>query len=86
MTEEEIAFKEKLEGAHNFPGSYSFKFIVKTGQQRMVEQLVEKAEVKIKPSSGNKYVSVTLIAQMASSQEIIEVYRKAKKIEGVISL
>lgn len=86
MNAEEIAFKEKLEEAHSFPGSYSFKFIVKTEQQAVIEKLIDGAEIKLKPSSGNKYVSVTLTAQMESSQEIIEVYRKAKKIEGVISL
>ncbi len=86
MNAEEIAFKEKLEGAHNFPGLYSFKFIVKTEQQPAVEQLVKGAEIRIKPSSGNKYVSVTLVRQMESSEEVIEVYKEAKKIEGLIAL
>ncbi len=86
MNAEELAFKEKLEGAHNFPGHYSFKFIVKTEQQQVVEKLVDGAEVRIKPSSGNKYVSVTIEAEMESSEDVINIYKEAKKIEGLIAL
>lgn len=80
------AFIEKLENNHQFPGNYTFKFIVKPKDQKIVEQLVHGAEVSIKPSSGNKYVSVTLNAKMDSSHEVVEVYKKAKKIEGIIAL
>lgn len=86
MNAEEQAFKEKLEAAHSFPGNYNFKFIVKADQQGLVEKLVDKAEIKIKPSSGNKYVSVTLVVNVDTSDEVIEVYKQAKKIEGLIAL
>ena len=86
MTPEEQAFKEKLDNTHMFPGTYIFKFIVKPLHQQRVEQLVPDGNIKLKPSSGNKYISVTIDATMNSSEEIIEVYREAKKIEGIISL
>ncbi len=86
MDSDQLNFKEKLEAAHNFPDTYHFKFIVKTEHQQVVEKLVDGAEIRIKPSSGNKYVSVTLISQMTSSDEVIEVYKQAKKIEGLIAL
>ena len=86
MTREEKEFKERLEGAHTFPGSYTFKFIVKPEHKAEVERLVKKGRISTKPSSGNKYVSVTIKAEMQSSEEVIEIYKEAKKINGIISL
>ena len=67
MSWDEQAFKEKLEGGHEFPDVYTFKFIVKVELQHKVEALLEDAEIRLKPSSGNKYVSVTLSRRMESS-------------------
>ncbi|MEQ9402161.1 MAG: DUF493 family protein [Cyclobacteriaceae bacterium] len=86
MTWDERAFKEKLDGTHNFPDIYIFKFIVKHERKAEVELLVKEAEVSLKPSSGNKYVSVTIKAHMQTSDEVVEVYKEAKKIEGLIAL
>ena len=86
MSWDEHAFKEKLENSHDVPGKYIFKFIVKPEHQVKVESLLKGAEIKLKPSSGNKYLSVTMQKKMASSQEVIEVYKEAYKIEGIISL
>ncbi len=86
MSWDEQAFKEKLEGTHSFPGPYTFKFIVTTEKQETVEGLIEGAEVSVKPSSGNKYVSVTLNSQMQTGDEVIAVYKKANTIEGLIAL
>ena len=86
MSWDEAAFIEKLEGNHTFPGEYVFKFIVKPDQKEKVISLVKDAEIKLKPSSGNKYISVTIISTMANSAEVVEVYKEAKKIEGIISL
>jgi len=86
MSWDENAFKEKLESNHEFPGEYIFKFIVKPEHQAEVEGLLEGADIKLKPSSGNKYVSITLHKKMSSSEEVIEVYKEAHKIEGIIAL
>ena len=86
MSWDEQAFKEKLENNHEFPGAYVFKFIVKPEHEEEVKSLLEDAEVKLKQSSGNKYVSVTMNKRMESSQEVIEVYKKAHTIEGIIAL
>lgn len=86
MSWDEQAFKEKLEGTHTFPGPYTFKFIVKSEKQEMVEKLIDGAEVTLKPSSGNKYVSVTLSCEMQTGDAVIAVYKQAKEIEGLIAL
>ena len=86
MSWDEASFLEKLEGSHQFPDEYTFKFIVKPEHQTRVESLLPGADIKLKPSSGNKYVSVTLSRVMATSQEVVEVYKEANKIEGIIAL
>lgn len=86
MSWDEKAFKEKLENNHDFPGDYIFKFIVKPEHRQEVESLVSDAVIKLKPSSGNKYVSITINKKMNSSQEVIDVYNQAYKIEGIIAL
>ena len=86
MSWDEQAFIEKLENNHDFPGKYIFKFIVKPEHQERVEALVKEAEIKLKPSSGNKYISITIHAHMETSNAVVDVYKEAKKIEGIISL
>lgn len=86
MSWDEAGFKEKLENNHDFPCTYIFKFIVKPKNQPEVEALVPGADIKLKASSGNKYVSVTIKAQMANSQDVIAVYKRANTIQGIISL
>ena len=86
MSWDEASFLEKLEGTHEFPDNYTFKFIVKPEHQAKVESLVPGADVRVKPSSGNKYVSITLSKQMASSQAVVDVYKQANTIEGIIAL
>ena len=79
-------FKEKLEGAHSFPSMYMFKFIVPEGMTDNVKALFPANELLLKPSSKGKYVSVTAKVMMGSSDAIIEIYKKANKIEDIIAL
>lgn len=86
MSWDEQAFKQKLEDTHDFPGEYTFKFIIKPEHKESVTRLIKGASMKLKPSSGKKYLSVTLQKRMASSQEVVDVYKEAYKIDGIISL
>lgn len=86
MDESTESFKEKLDNNYSFPTLYVFKFIVKPEQVKEIEKLFPKNEVKLKPSSGGKYVSTTVKIMASSSDEIIEQYQAASKIEGIISL
>jgi len=80
------AFKEKLEAMYSFPTLYMFKFIVPNARVGEIESLFPKNETKNKSSSGGKYVSVTIKMMAASSDQIIDIYTKASKIDGIISL
>lgn len=86
MKESTEAFKAKLEETHVFPTLYMFKFVVPTTNVDQVASLFPKNETQLKPSSGGKYTSVTCRMMVSSSEQIIETYESASKIEGVIAL
>lgn len=79
----------KLEEEHKFPAVYVFKFIVPNEKELVleVEKLFgEEAKVTHKKSSTNKYISITAKEIMISADSVIDVYKKAENIEGIISL
>lgn len=86
MNEQEQSFLEKLKATHTFPGKYSFKFIVASEKQDEVKKLLPKAITKFNESKGGKYTSITLTEQMDSAEKVLDIYKKAKQIEGIISL
>jgi len=83
---DKAAFKEQLESSGEFPMLYMFKFIVPMGNEHEVGALFPKNEMVLKPSSGGKYVSTTIQVMMDSAEQIISIYERAAKIEGVISI
>jgi putative lipoic acid-binding regulatory protein len=87
----EINFDElrkKLE-KDSWPAVYMFKFIVPSDNHKiaLVESFFEDdAELNHQPSSNGKYTSITIRQVMLDADSIIEVYKKAAAIEGIISL
>jgi uncharacterized protein len=72
-----------------WPSVYMFKFIFESNNRTfaLVRQLfTDEARFFDKPSAKGKYVSVTVKELMLSSEEVIERYRKALEIEGVMAL
>jgi hypothetical protein len=83
------ALKVKLEANTIWPRVYFFKFIVPSENKRLaqVEALFgDEAQVSLKQSSKGNFVSVSAKELMLSSEGIIERYRKAAKIEGLMAL
>ena len=81
--------KEKLETQTEFPHVYMYKFIIPSDNEKlaMVQALFgDAAQVTTRQSSSNKFISVTANEMTISAEEIITVYKKAEKIEGIISL
>ncbi|MFY7669851.1 DUF493 family protein [Tenacibaculum sp. MEBiC06402] len=85
-----IKLKTKLEETTKFPTKYLYKFIVPSNgnQVEEVKNLFDKggAVIETKKSRTGKYVSVSIHVTMGSSTEIIDYYKQAEKIEGIISL
>jgi hypothetical protein len=80
------SFQEKLESEHTFPGIYMFKFIVPIDKKEEVLAILPDGDLSFKPSSKNTYVSITLKAKMEKSSEVLNIYTKAYKIEGILAL
>jgi uncharacterized protein len=81
--------REQLTLNYTWPAVYMFKFI--TPAENRVFALLhdlfhEQAEFITKNSAGGKYVSITVKEVMLNVDEVIDRYRKASAIEGVIVL
>lgn len=79
-------FKEKLEANHDFPCNYMFKFIVPLKKKEALIDLLPKMALKIKTSANNKFISITLSAEMESSENVIDIYIQVYQIEGIIAI
>lgn len=81
--------RSKLNAHNSWPQVYMFKFIVPSDNHKiaLVESLFDDgAEIKMQPSSKGKYTSLTARVVMLDADQIINIYKKASTIEGIISL
>lgn len=91
---EKNAFYSKLElqlkDTTSFPGEYMYKFIVPTDENQFeeVQEIFNNtgAVIKTKKSKTGKYSSLSVVLQIESASKVIEYYKKAEKIKGIISL
>ncbi len=85
-----LKLKNSLDAVTKFPSEYLYKFIVPVKGNHVVEieELFKDklANISAKKSKTGKYVSVSIRIELSSSKEVISYYRKAEKIEGIISL
>ena len=79
-------FKEQLDSEHNWPGLYIFKFIVPKDKQKEVENLFQDNATENRISKNGNYVSITARVEINNSDQVIQIYQDAHKIEGIIAL
>jgi len=83
------SLREQLASHYSWPAVYMFKFIA-PAENRIFALLHDlfpaQAEFTNRHSAGGKYVSITVKEVMLNADEVIERYRKASAIEGVIVL
>ena len=82
--------KKKLKKDTSFPTKYLFKFIVPSDEDKIlqVENIFNHkgAVLTKRTSKTNKYTSVSAHVIMKKPDHIIEIYKEAEKVEGIISL
>jgi putative lipoic acid-binding regulatory protein len=83
-------FYEQLEASQNWPGLYLFKFIVKSESPHL-ENLksffdAKKGTFSEKKSSKNTFTSLSIKIEMQSPDQVINIYKKSSKLEGIIAL
>jgi uncharacterized protein len=90
MTEDDLEkLRQKLLETTSFPSVYMFKLIVPSENRSiaLVENLFEsEADILTKESGGGKYTSITAKQVVISAEEIIDIYRKASTIKGLMML
>jgi len=90
MSEQDIEkFRQKLLETTTFPTVYMFKIIVPSENRTiaLVENLFEpEADIKTKESDKGKYTSITVKQVIIGVEEIIDIYKKASLIKGVMML
>jgi putative lipoic acid-binding regulatory protein len=90
MTEEDLEkLRLKLLETTSFPSVYMFKLIVPSENRAiaLVESLFEpEADIHTKESGKGKYTSITVKQVVINAEEIIEIYRRASLIKGVMML
>lgn len=79
----------KLKEQKNWPMVYLFKFIIPNDNHKLA--LAQglfglEAQVTINKSRTGKYLSISAKEMMISPEEVIERYKKADGIDGLISL
>ncbi|MCF8338965.1 MAG: DUF493 family protein [Bacteroidales bacterium] len=81
--------RKHLNNIHTWPSVYLFKFIIPDEPTRLtqVQQLFgEEASLDYTKSRKGNYISVSGKEVMFSADEVINRYKKAQTIEGVIML
>ena len=79
-------FKSLLDENYSWPAEYIFKFIVPDTEEANLLSILPKGNVTKRSSSSGKYTSVTATIKMRSSDEVLQTYKAASHIKGLISL
>jgi hypothetical protein len=80
------SLKLRLDEEHAWPGVYTFKFIMRAEIATNFVVLLEGHRYTTRSSAEGRHVAITAELFMESSDEVIELYRKAAEYAGVISL
>lgn len=83
------SLKAKLE-EEKWPEIFLFKFIVPSDNQKiaLITGIFDNAtaNIELRPSKTGKYTSISVKETMKGAEEVIDIYEKADKIDGVIIL
>lgn len=80
---------EKLRGLLgdlDWPNNYSFRFIIPSHQRSKASEVFEEQKLSFRESKKGNYVAVHFQRSCCSVEEVIDVYKLAARIPGVMSL
>jgi len=80
------SFREKLDAHYAWPALYTYKFIVPKGKENEVKELFPFHHSTERNSKKGNYTSITVQLMMRSSEAVVEIYKKAALIEGIVAL
>ena len=79
-------FKDLLDSEYDWPDYYLFKFIIKSEKKDLLIETLNIEKYDEQPSKKGTYVSISYRLLVKTSEEVIEVYTKAKTVPGVMTL
>ena len=79
-----LSLQAKLDEFYSWPCQYTFKFIAPLGKVDELTELFRGRPFTTRLSGNGRYVSITAEWEVSSSEEIISIYREAKKIKRII--
>ncbi len=82
----EASFQETLDAFYDWPCTFTFKFIVSRSDFPAILDLFADDAVRTRHSSRGRYVALTVERQVASSDEVVDVYRQAWGVASVMPL
>lgn len=86
-SEEQTRLMNLLDDQYNWPDYFNFKFILKDKTQVPEFNTLFGAEnISSRDSKTGKYASLTCRKLITSSEEIVALYLKTSKINGVMTL
>lgn len=78
-------FRESLKQLQ-WPSFFMFKFIVPVEKKEEIFNIFSSPSTSIRESKTGKYIGITSHVFVASEEAVIEIYKQASKVEGVILL
>lgn len=87
---EREATLELLQSTHSFPGSFRFRAVVRSGATAGVVSAIAAAtagvaEVEEAPSRKGNYVSVRVVAEVDSAEQVMDVYEVLGGLDEVLA-
>ena len=83
------SLREKLNDQVNWPSVYLFKFIIPANNHKLAQVMNlfnETTEITTRESGKGNFISVSAKEVMLSTESVIEVYKKAAQVDGLIAL
>lgn len=77
--------RERLK-KYNWPSFFMFKFIVPAEKKEEIFNIFSTPSYSVRKSKNGKYVGITSHVFVASEEGVIDIYKEASKVEGVILL
>lgn len=77
--------RERLK-EYNWPAFFMFKFIVPAEKKEEIFNIFSSPSYFVRPSKTGKYVGITSHVFVSSEEAVIDIYKEAAKVEGVILL
>lgn len=79
-------FKIQLDQFYAWPALYTFKFIVPAGKEQELKVLFHNHTTTERPSKKGNYTSITIDVMAPNAEAVVEFYKAATKIEGIVAL